>query len=105
MSVNKEAMECEPTTNDDYDEFNNVEPGYSGIEEPYDCSRPNDNFEPHDASGPSDDLKQDCYPETNDLESKEKSEPLFVIDKTKNFRLNRPIQYEVILYSHILICT
>ncbi|XP_026816970.1 zinc finger CCHC domain-containing protein 8 homolog [Rhopalosiphum maidis] len=95
MSVNKEeAMECEPTTNDDYDEFNNVEPGYSGIE-PFDCSRTYDHFEPQDASGPSDDLKQDYYPETNDLESKEKNEPLFVIDRTKNFRLNRPIQYEI----------
>lgn len=102
MSENNEAMECETSRNDDIDEFS-LEPGCSGTE-PYDYPRSYDNSELYDhsrlydGSGPSDDLEQDNYPETNELESKEESEPLFVIDRTKNFKLNRPIQFEVITY-------
>ncbi|KAE9522262.1 hypothetical protein AGLY_017335 [Aphis glycines] len=98
MSENNEAMEYETTKNDNIDELS-LQPGYSGTE-PYDYPRSYDNSElydnsgPYDGSGPSDDLEQDNYPETNELESKEESEPLFVIDRTKNFRLNRPIEYE-----------
>lgn len=100
MSENNEAMECETTRNDNIDEFS-LEPGYSSTE-PYDYPRSSDNSKlydnsgPYDGSGPSDDLEQDYYPETNELESKEESEPLFVIDRTKNFKLNRPIEFEVI---------
>lgn len=95
MSENNEAMECETTKNDNIDEFS-LEPGYSGTE-PNDYPRSNDNSKLYDNSGPSDDLEQDYYPETNELESKEESEPLFVIDRTRNFKLNRPIEYEVII--------
>jgi len=100
MNANDGAMECEYTTNEGFEDFM-LEPGYSGTE-PYDCPRSYDNSElysnsrPHDGSGPSDGSGQDYYPETHDFESQEKTEPLFVIDKTKNFRLNHSIQYEVI---------
>lgn len=100
MNENDGTMEFEYTTNEGFGDVM-LEPGFSGTA-PYDCPRSYDNSElysnsrPHDGSGPSDGSGQDYYSETNDLESKEKTEPLFVIDKTKNFRLNRTIQYEVI---------
>ncbi|XP_025208630.1 zinc finger CCHC domain-containing protein 8 homolog isoform X2 [Melanaphis sacchari] len=99
MSTDHGAMECESTTNDDIDKFN-PEPGYSGTE-PFDRPRPYDNQElynnsrSYDGSGPSHDFEQNYYPETNDLQSKEESEPLFVIDRTNSFRLNRPIKFVV----------
>ncbi|XP_022168152.1 zinc finger CCHC domain-containing protein 8 homolog [Myzus persicae] len=98
MNENDGTMEFEYTTNEGFGDVM-LEPGFSGTA-PYDCPRSYDNSElysnsrPHDGSGPSDGSGQDYYSETNDLESKEKTEPLFVIDKTKNFRLNRTIQYE-----------
>jgi len=94
MNANDGAMECEYTANEGFDDFK-LEPGYSGTE-PYDYPRPYDNSELYSGSRAQDGSGQDYYPETNVLESKEKTEPLFVIDKTKNFRLNRSIQYEVI---------
>ncbi|XP_015364683.1 PREDICTED: zinc finger CCHC domain-containing protein 8 homolog [Diuraphis noxia] len=98
MNVNDGTMECEYTTNEGFGDVE-LEPGYSGTE-PHDCPRLFDNSELYshskhnDSVAPSDGPGQDCYTETSDLESKEKDEPLFVIDKTKNFRLNRTIQYE-----------
>lgn len=105
MNANDEAMECEYTTNEGFEDLK-IEPGYSSTEQ-HDCSRPFDNPERYsnskhyDSSALSDGSGQDYYAETNDLGSKEKNEPLFVIDKTKNFRLNRTIQYEVIKIDFI----
>jgi len=94
MNTNDETMECEYTTNEGFED-SKLEPGYSSTEQ-YDFPRPYDHSELYSDYRPKDRSGQDYYPETNDLEPKEKSEPLFVIDKTKNFRLNRSIQYEVI---------
>jgi len=105
MNANDGAMECEYTTNEGFEDIE-LEPGYSGTEK-HDCSRPFNNPELYsnskyyDSSALSDGSGQDYYAETNDLGSKEKDEPLFVIDKTKNFRLNRTIEYEVIKIDFI----
>jgi len=105
MNANDGAMECEYTTNEGFEDLE-LEPEYS-VTEPHDCPRPFDNSELYsnskyyDNSALSDGSGQDYYAETNDLETKEKDEPLFVIDKTKNFRLNRTIQYEVIIINCI----
>lgn len=85
MNANYGTMECEYTTNEDFEDFK-LKPGCSR-----DWPRPYDHSELYSSS-----RSQDYYPETNDLEPKAKTEPLFVIDKTKNFKLNRTIQYEVI---------
>lgn len=92
MNANDGTMECEYTTNEGFKDFK-LEPGYSGSEQ-YDFPRPYDHSELYSDYKPKDGSGQDYYPKTNDLEPKEITEPLFVIDRTKNFRLNRSIQYE-----------
>lgn len=87
-------MECEYTADNAIEEYK-LKPGYSG-------SVPYDDFQPYGGPGPSGGPKQNYNQETNDLVPKEENEPLFVIDRTKNFRLSHPIQYNVNIY-HILI--
>jgi len=94
MNANDGAIECEYTANEGFEDYK-LEPGCSGTDS-YNYSRPYDNSEPYSNSRLQGGSGQDYYPETNVLESEEKTEPLFVIDRTKNFRLNRSIQFEVI---------
>jgi len=91
MNANDGNMECEYTTNEGFEDF---KPGYSGAEQ-YDYPRPYDHSELYSSSRRKHGSRRDYYPETKNVEPKAKTEPLFVIDKTKNFRLNPPIQFEV----------
>lgn len=73
----------------------------SELDKPYSADNTMHKLEPHDWTEQDDYLEIDDYSISSKDVNEKEEEPLFVIDKTDNFRMQHAIQYEVIQFLQL----